>query len=70
MKEKTILNCRRCLVEVSVDRVSYPSEMKRLGWIGLETRSTLVPNFYLCPHCTHECKRFLAGCEIKALSHD
>jgi len=64
VKEELKISCTRCHASVLFE--SGTDELKRLGWAGVMT-SVALGNFTLCPHCVHECKRFLAGCEIRKL---
>ena len=65
MKEEKV-RCIRCKSEVLIKPNIRMRELRRLGWMRVETSESLG-SFMLCPHCVHECKRFLAGCEIKML---
>jgi len=66
MKEGMKLSCKRCKAKrtASLDISSGVAEL--LGWVTIDTFAALG-QFDLCPHCAHELKRFLAGCEIKKL---
>ena len=66
MKENKV-RCTRCKAEVSVRVDAQGVVMRNLGWMDLHTYYSALNDFTLCPHCAHELKRFLAGCEIKKL---
>jgi len=69
MKENKV-RCTRCKAEVSFMAGTLPGEARRLGWVGfgVYTSGDFILAYQLCPHCAHEGKRFLAGCEIRKLN--
>jgi len=64
MREEKV-SCTRCPAKITFAWGDFPAELKRLGWKEFDTP---WGRFTLCPHCGHELKRFLAGCEIRKLN--